>query len=272
MMAVEGQTADVSCTVQESVVDSNGMHVLTVRSAFQAKPVQVSVLLPRRSDPARRYPVLYVLPVNPGSEGPWGCGIAEARKLDLPDRYGLICVEPAFAGVPWFGDHPTDPAVRNDAYLPDVVVPLVDRTYPTVAAPERRLLVGFSKSGMGAFSLLLRHPDVFGRAASWDGCLMLAEPGPYGSGPVYADAANFARYCVPRLLEKQAGLLMGRPARLACLGYGGFQADQEACHALMNRLRVPHFYRNETQREHRWDSGWLPEAVEVLVAPDMAAP
>ena len=65
-----------------------------------------------------------------------------------------------------------NPKIRYDSYLPDVIVPFIDKTYPTIARSEGRLLVGFSKSGMGSVSLLLRHPEVFGRAGSWDGCLL----------------------------------------------------------------------------------------------------
>ena len=65
---------------------------------------------------------------------------------------------------------------------------------PVQTVPAGRLLLGFSKSGWGAFSLLLRHPDVFGRAAAWDAPLMMNKPGPYGSGDIFGTPENFARY------------------------------------------------------------------------------
>ena len=51
--------------------------------------------------------------------------------------------------------------------------------------------IGFSKSGWGAFSLLLRHPEVFGRAAAWDAPLMLEQPNRYGMGAVFGSQENF---------------------------------------------------------------------------------
>ena len=41
--------------------------------------------------------------------------------------------------------------------------------------------------------MLLRHPDVFGKAAAWDAPLMLDRPGRYGSGDVFGTPENFER-------------------------------------------------------------------------------
>jgi hypothetical protein len=34
---------------------------------------------------------------------------------------------------------------------------------------------------------------------------------------------------------------------------------------LTAELKIRHVYRDGTQREHSWHSGWLPEAVEMLM-------
>jgi hypothetical protein len=57
------------------------------------------------------------------------------------------------------------------------------------------LLLGFSKSGWGAlFSLLLRHPDVFGKAAAWDAPLVMDSPGRHGNGDIFGTPENFEKY------------------------------------------------------------------------------
>ena len=89
---------------------------------------------------------------------------------------------PTFSHLPWYADHPTDPDIRQESYLLEVVIPFIEANYPARADRRGRLLLGFSKSGWGAYSLLLRHPDVFGKAAAWDAPLMMSEPGKYGSG------------------------------------------------------------------------------------------
>jgi enterochelin esterase-like enzyme len=147
------------------------------------------------------------------------------------------------------------------------VLPFVEKNYPVLARPEGRQLLGFSKSGWGAFSLLLRHPDVFGRAAAWDAPLMMDAPGKYGSGEIFGTKENFERYRVAKLLEDRAGKL-GDGKRLAVLGYGSFRGEHQGVHELMERLKIAHKYRDGPPRKHDWHSGWVAEAVEFLVSAD----
>jgi enterochelin esterase-like enzyme len=212
----------------------------------------------------RRYPVLYVLPVEAGDGDRYGDGLREVQKLGLHDKYGLVCVQPTFARVPWYADHPTDEKVRQESYFLKVVLPFVEETYPVVARPKGRLLLGFSKSGWGAFSLLLRHPDLFGRAAAWDAPLAMDAPGKYSSGDIFGGKDNFEKYQITRLLEEKAGKLGGK--RLALLGYGNFRDDHRAVHSLLDKLKMEHEYQDGPQRKHDWHSGWVQEAVAFLAA------
>jgi S-formylglutathione hydrolase FrmB len=216
----------------------------------------------------KRYPVLYVLPVEAGDGSRYGDGLLEVRKLGLHDKYGLVCVQPTFARLPWYADHPTAKGIRQESYLLEVVVPFMEKQYPVLAKLEGRLLLGFSKSGWGAFSLRLRHLDVFGKAAAWDAPLDMDRPGKYGSGDIFGGDDNFQRYRVTRLLEQQAGKL-GDGKRLAVLGYGSFRESHKAVHELMDRLKVAHEYRDGPQRKHDWHSGWVVEAVEFLAGPQV---
>jgi hypothetical protein len=40
--------------------------------------------------------------------------------------------------------------------------------------------------------------------------------------------------------------------------------DQKA-HALMDKLKISHDYRDGPARKHEWGSGWVPEAVRLLM-------
>jgi enterochelin esterase-like enzyme len=100
----------------------------------------------------------------------------------------------------------------------------VERTYPARAAAGGRLLLGFSKSGWGAWTLLLRHPERFAKAAAWDAPLMLDAPGKYGSGPIFGTPENFERYRLTRLVEASqhpVRLVIGRGRR-----FPGGRAEQ----------------------------------------------
>jgi hypothetical protein len=252
--------------IAEAKADADGTLVHAVESELHDRPTTIRVLLPGKVEEGRRYRVLYVLPVEAGDERRYGDGLLEVKKLGLHDRYGLIVVQPTFARLPWYADHPTDPRLRQESYFLKVVVPFVEEKYPALARPEGRLLLGFSKSGWGAFNLLLRHPDVFGKAAAWDAPLMLDAPGKYGSGDIFGTKENFEAYRVTRLLEERAGRL-GAGKRLILLGYGNFRGEHQAAHGLMERLKIDHEYRDGPPRQHDWRSGWLAEAVGLLAGP-----
>jgi hypothetical protein len=242
-----------------------GILVHTLESDYQEHPTKVRVLLPARLEKGRRYPVLYVLPVEAGDGRGFGDGLSEIKKLALHEKYGLICVQPTFTRVPWYADHPRKGNLRQETHFLKVVLPFVEKRYPVLAKPQGRLLLGFSKSGWGAFTLLLRHPSVFGKAAAWDAPLDMKAPGRYGSGDIFADKENFEKYRVTRLLEQKGGKL-GPGKRLALLGYGNFREGHKTVHALLERLKIPHEYRDGPNRRHEWHSGWVEEAVKVLAA------
>ena len=256
--------ADPPAEISPARADEHGFVTHTIESAYQAGKTEVRVLPPDELEPDRRYPVLYVLPVEAGRGDRYGDGLAECKKRNLHNEHGLICVSPTFSHLPWYADHPTDPHIRQETYFLEVVVPLVDEAYPVLAEPEGRLLVGFSKSGWGAFSLLLRHPAAFGRAAAWDAPLMMERPDKYGMGPIFGTQENFEMYRLSELLKQNAAKLGGNP-RLAHLGYANFRGHHQAAHALMTELDVAHRCRDGPKRKHTWHSGWLPEAVEMLL-------
>ncbi|MCA9204631.1 MAG: hypothetical protein KDA59_16370, partial [Planctomycetales bacterium] len=136
----------------------NPFRVHSIRSPYQSGETRVSVLLPRDYDMDRTYRVLYVLPVEAGDGRRWGDGLEEVRRAALHERFQLICVAPTFSQLPWYADHPTDKTVWQESYLLKSVIPLVEKQYSTRGDQQGRLLVGFSKSGWGAMTLLLRNP------------------------------------------------------------------------------------------------------------------
>src|SRR5262249_30765195 len=150
--------------------------------------------LPDMMDKNVRYPVIYVLPVEAKNESRFGNGLLEVKKQDLHNKLKAIFVAPTFSHLPWYADHPTDASIRQESYFLKVVIPFVDKTYPTIAEARGRLLLGFSKSGWGAWSLLLRNPEMFGKAAAWDAPLMMEKPNNFGMGEIFGTQENFENY------------------------------------------------------------------------------
>lgn len=251
--------------VSKATKDKNGFLVHEVDSPYQKGKTQIFVLLPNKMEEGKKYPVVYVLPVEPGNGTRWGNGLLEIKKLDLHNKFGIIFVMPTFSDWPWYCDHPTDPVIRQESYFLEVVVPFIERAYPVVPGQPGRSLLGFSKSGWGAFSLLLRHPDFFARATAWDAPLNMTAPNQFGMGPIFGTQANFEKYQISSLLTREAAKLK-TGSRLAMIGYANFRPHHQAIHDQMVRLGIPHGYRDVRQAKHDWRSGWLEDAVKLLVS------
>lgn len=252
-------TASISAAAKD-----DGFLIHEVRSPYQAKTTLIRVLLPEEIQQDKQLPVVYVLPVEAGIENKYGDGLKEIKKLDLHNTSGALFVAPTFSHLPWYADHPTKPEIRQESYFLKVVIPFIEESYPVLAKADGRLLLGFSKSGWGAWSLLLRHPDRFDKAVAWDAPLLMDKPDKYGSGDIFGTAENFEAYRLSKLLEEQADQFRERK-RLMLIGYGNFRTEHEWAHALMDKLKILHEYRDGPQRKHDWHSGWVKEAVELLV-------
>ncbi len=258
------RAADQTVTISDARKDDDGFLVHAVRSPYQARTTEIRVLLPDKPAKGQRYPVVYVLPVEAGREHHYGDGLREVKKRRLHARYQAVFVAPTFAHLPWYADHPTRADIRQETYFRKVVVPFVEKTYPVRPGAGGRFLLGFSKSGWGAFSLLLRHPDEFARAAAWDAPFMMDRPGSFGSKAIFVTQDNFDKYRMTRLLAARAGRL-GTDPRLIVLGYGNFREQHRKVHALMTELKISHEYRDGPARKHEWHSGWVVEAVGLLL-------
>jgi hypothetical protein len=207
---------------------------------------------------------VYVLPVEAQRGSRYGNGLQEVLEQNLHNRYCAICVSPTFSHLPWYADHPSDPKILQESYMLHDVVPFVERHYPTLPQRRGRLLVGFSKSGYGAFSLVLRHPEIFGRAAAWDAPLNMSRPDRYGMHEIFGTQENFEAYRIGSLLEQKAALLRRR-RRLALVGHANFGEHHETIHGRMASLRIPHVFQSGPRRRHAWDSGWLEDAFRAVV-------
>jgi hypothetical protein len=253
-------------TVGNALEHEEGFLSHAVHSPFQAGETKIHVLLPQQQS-AEALKTLYVLPVERFDGHVCGDALAEIRRHGLHNKHQLICVMPTFSHAPWYADHPTAPQIRQESYFLKVVIPFVEKTYRVQRSSSGRLLLGFSKSGWGAYSLLLRHPEIFSRAAAWDAPLGQQSPNKYGMGEVFPNQYALDRYCVWDLLKQQANLLTGS-LRFALLGHGVFRGHHQATHYRMLNLGIPHAYEDGPGREHHWESGWVSGAINYLAIGD----
>jgi len=253
----------------------------TVTSDYQKGPNKLEVLLPDKVEPGRKYPVLYVLPVNTGTDGTWGSGIVELQKLDVQNRYGVMVVAPAYDVEPWYGDMPkpsdaSQPWIRQQGYITDVVIPFIDKEFPT-ETEKGRYLITFSKGGFGGLGLLLRNPNLFYKSAV-DDC---ADPIPssvifntWGMVASYGTLANFdENFNLVRLLhtEQVQKALAGNDRRVillaGSLNYGGVNIIRQS----LDDSKIAYAFMAFPGMGHSWNAGWLSPAVNALL-PNPTAP
>lgn len=249
---------------------SNVVRTHKVRSPYQAGATQLRVLLPDSFDLRKKYRVLYVLPVHAEGVKRHGDGLLEMKKHDYHNLHQLICVAPGYTSEPWYADHDRNAKRQDESHLLKTVIPFIEKRYP-VQNDGGRLLIGFSKSGWGALSLLFRNPDVFHRAAAWDTGL-LVDTGPIDeverAKRIARDWGSFENFEAHRLssLIRTRGKTLGDEARFFLYCTAGKRAPGSAkLHQILVENHIPHRYVMETHRDHRWDSGWIPEAMAFLM-------
>ena len=240
-----------------------------LKSSYQNHDNAIDVLLPDNLSDHKNYPVLYILPVAPAFwDAFWINGIKEAAFQNIHNKYQVICVYPHFERMPWYGDHPRNLKIRQESYLVKEVIPFVDKKFPINIS--KRELVGFSKSGYGAYSLLLRYPHIFDKAASWDAPLMMNNIYQWGTGleEIFENEDNFKEYFLPDLLKQKRNIFVNKEPRFILTGYAFIEDHTKDMHAFMRTLNIPHIYHIQKRSTHTWDSGWLSQALNYLIVGD----
>lgn len=248
-----------------------GFWEYSLPSEYLSKPARVQVLLPDGIDQGKRYPVLYVLPVDSSPKERWGHGLEEARKLDVANKFGVICVYPIIeSGIPWYGNHATEKGNRQDDFMVRTLVPSIDARYPTRREKESRWLFGFSKSGWGAYTLLMRNKETFGYAAAWDTPFMFdgdnsgKDWGPLGLSGNFGTREAMKPNVPTQLALANAAWLKQRNRLVLGVGIDwGEQCRQ--MHQLLEANAIPHVYRPDLLVKHEWRSGWFAPMVEELL-------
>ena len=113
-------------------------------------------------------------------------------RVDAQDQYNLTIIEPTFSIDPWYANNPNDANLQYETFMTTELEPWVKANLSTTGT-EQNWLIGFSKSGIGAQDLILKHPDLFQLAASWDFPADMSAYDEYGTSSAddYGTDANF---------------------------------------------------------------------------------
>jgi S-formylglutathione hydrolase len=155
------------------VVDSVLSRGLAANVVGDSPTRRVFVYLPPsyRGEPARRYPVLYLLHGATSTPEEWLNGVYQGMNLQLTlDSLIAAAAIPEFIvvmpdadnalGGDWYAN---SPATGNwQDFVVQDLVRHIDGRYRTDAIAAQRALVGHSMGGFGALAIAFEHPNRFG--------------------------------------------------------------------------------------------------------------
>ena len=254
-------------SVQYVSTDANNIETFSFTSANDGGGTQtLRVLPPTHPAAGVAHNFLYVLPVEPGLGDTFGDGIDTMLALDAQDKYNLTIIEPTFSLDPWYANNPNDVKVQFETFMTTELVPWVEANLSTTGT-EQNWLIGFSKSGIGAQDLILKHPDLFQLAASWDFPADMASYDAFGSSSAnnYGTDANFqANYRLNTAFIDAHKSPFLTNDRIWIGGGPTFPSDVSDYDALLTSEGILHNVGPPQQIAHRWDSGWVPQALAAL--------
>jgi hypothetical protein len=247
--------------------DPHGIATYRVISATNSGgPRLLRVLRPDRPGPRTAHNFLFLLPVEAGGKGVYGDGLQVLRSLDAQNEYNLTIIEPSFGIEPWYADNPGSSDVRHETFLVRELIPWARATLG-ITGDEQNWLVGFSKSGLGAQAMLLKHPDLIDLAASWDFPADMAAHDEYGTGSAacYGTNANYQAHYRLTSQFVEARRMPFRQDRRIWIGQGPIFSNSVARYeSILAAADVHYTAAAALDSPHRWDGGWLPAALAGL--------
>jgi len=140
---------------------------ISTSSKDMHKEIKAVVITPVDYNPARKFPVLYLLHGFSGNYSDWIKKDPELTRLC--DEYHMIVVCPDGDFASWYFDSPVKAGSKYETYVSSELVSWIDNHYSTIASRNGRAITGLSMGGHGALYLAFRHPGVFGAAGSMSG-------------------------------------------------------------------------------------------------------
>ncbi|MGM9735213.1 MAG: alpha/beta hydrolase [Candidatus Cryptobacteroides sp.] len=141
-----------------------------MHSSVLGRDVEYAVLLPRnyRDDVGKSYPVVYMLHGYGDNHTSWNGKYLHAKeRIEALEDAGMIgemiYVFPD-GYTSYYCNYYTGKFDYMDMFVTELV-PLVDRSFRTVADRDHRALTGYSMGGFGAMVLAMKHPEVFSCSA-----------------------------------------------------------------------------------------------------------
>jgi enterochelin esterase family protein len=227
------------------------IRTLLYRSRSNGVNRELTVYVPPGYEQARnrRYPVLYLLHGFANDHHSWHRygrandildNLIAERKIEpflvvMPLGYGGASVNGDGTGIAPAADPRGDVSLYERDLLEDVI-PMIDRTYRTVADRRHRAIVGFSMGGGQAGRIGLKHLETFSQV----GVMSAGMAGGTDTEPMATLAKN------PAQANKQIDLLW-----IACGTEDAALKGASTLHRALEQASIKHTYL-ETAGAHHW--------------------
>ena len=178
-----------------------------------------------------------ILPATDPSDNSYG-------KVPRHELVGIVVHEVVFASLVWYNC-----SVRKET----------ERQIGRMSLTGHNILIGFSKSGLGALNYLIENPGVFQACIIFDSPVMRKECPPWETEAFYDQASWSADLPTEHVDELIA---ISQQTKLVLVS-GEFFCDEmlEFSQLLSEGGGKSQFF--DLHFPHRWDSGWLQTAISA---------
>ncbi len=250
------RTGVVAASVEIRAVAPKAMawevRTVAIPSAAMKRDMPATVLLPSSyaKEPARCYPVVYLLHGAGGDHGNWAQP-EYGNVAALAEKYQIILVCPD-GGMGWYFN--TAHAGDYETHVGTEVVAWADASLRTIPRREARAVAGLSMGGHGALWLGLRHAETFCAIGAMSGGVDLRQWAPNDSWDLKKllgdDPKSWEDHSVvtqaPKLLKPGNSLIL-----LDCATEDFFLPANRELHRVLLESKIPHIY-TERPGAHEW--------------------
>ncbi len=257
--------------VPRGVVPARVETISVVSPALGGYRDSVVVVLPPgyASDPARRYPVLYLLHGFTGHPSDFltigDIAATDASLVAAGKMQPAILVMPSgtrsfFTDTEWANG--VSAGNQWETFVARDLVNAIDARYRTIRSGSGRGLAGYSEGGYGALNIGLHHPGEFALLESWSGYMTTA-PIP----AIFGHDRSVQRYDSPidQVISAAPGLrAAGTYIWFYCGAADEYAGQDRAFSRLLSGLGIEHYFF-EVPGTHTWRL-WREAMPQALIA------
>ena len=163
---------------------------------------------------------------------------------DTPAIAGNTLINVKFAKEVWYNQEWRKKAIAQ-------FLPVLDKN---------NILIGFSKSGLGALNIAMENPTMFHAVIIFDSPLMYQKLPAWNTSPFYSQLTWEDDFVGNRLNKIKS---LSDNTKIIHIGGAHFHKDHKIFHNLLKAHDIQHYYLSRPQLSHNWGSGWLFESVEL---------